>query len=163
MPRAPGQIFRDPVTGVDTVHMGNGPVSQSDLDRLAWDNAKGTNVFHEAEAAAKLETTYGGTLERIPEAIDINGKTMSQADYIFTNGPMKDKTIDFMWTLEDPISIQKMNELFQGKRGQRLNEAQLMAHLDKADVVPLDYRNLSIDNQNLVNQWIIKLSPSQKS
>lgn len=77
---------------------------------------------------------------------------------------MKHKTIDFMWTLEDPISIQKMNELFQGKRGQRLNEAQLMAHLDKADVVPLDYRNLSIDNQNLVNQWIIKLSPfSEKS
>lgn len=63
--KGPGKIFRDPVTGVDTVHMGNGPVSQSDLDRQAWDNAKGTNVFHEAEAAAKLETTYGGTLERI--------------------------------------------------------------------------------------------------
>ncbi|UAN62452.1 RHS repeat-associated core domain-containing protein [Serratia sp. JSRIV006] len=163
MPRAPGQIYKDPVTGVNTVHMGNGPIGQSDLDRLAFDTAKGKNIFHEAEAAIGLEKAYGGVLERIPSTVDANGKTIPDADFIFASGPMQGKKIDFLWTLDNPGSVQKMNEMFQKPKFLRMNEGQLLGHLEKADIVPLDYRNLTPNNQQIVNQWILKLEPIQKS
>ncbi|WP_337049425.1 RHS repeat-associated core domain-containing protein [Serratia fonticola] len=162
MPRAPGQRYKDPITGADTVHMGNGPINQSDLDRLAFDPAKKKDIYHEAEAALGLEKAYKGTLERIPDVKDANGKTASGADFVFINGPMQGKTIDFMWTLDNPSAIQKMNEAFQKPRFLKQNHGQLMSHLNKADIVPLDYRNLTPVNQQLVNQWIIKLEPIQR-
>ncbi|HFK2886147.1 TPA: hypothetical protein ACGY73_004333 [Stenotrophomonas maltophilia] len=36
-----------------------------------------------------------------------------------------------------------------------------MDHVNKADMVPLDYRNLATENQALVNSWIKMLTPEQ--
>jgi hypothetical protein len=41
-------------------------------------------------------------------------------------------------------------------------ERSLNAHLSKADVVVLDYRNLTQANQQMVNGWINTLTPAQK-
>ena len=35
-------------------------------------------------------------------------------------------------------------------------------HLDKADIVPLDYRNLTPGNQGMVNGWIKLLTSEQQ-
>ncbi|VTR55331.1 Uncharacterised protein [Serratia fonticola] len=78
-------------------------------------------------------------------------------------GQCKVKKIDFLWTLDNPGSVQKMNEMFQKPKFLRMNEGQLLGHLEKADIVPLDYRNLTQNNQQIVNQWILKLESIQKS
>uniref|UniRef100_UPI003B8472C2 hypothetical protein n=1 Tax=Pseudomonas migulae TaxID=78543 RepID=UPI003B8472C2 len=36
------------------------------------------------------------------------------------------------------------------------------SHLDKADIVPIDYRNLTPGNQGVVNGWIKLLTPEQQ-
>ncbi|WP_430447528.1 MAG: hypothetical protein ACQZ2J_10325 [Pseudomonas piscis] len=43
------------------------------------------------------------------------------------------------------------------------NQRQLILHVEKADIVPLDYRNLTPANQNMVNSWIKGLAPEQQS
>ncbi|WP_223435090.1 MULTISPECIES: hypothetical protein [unclassified Pseudomonas] len=35
-------------------------------------------------------------------------------------------------------------------------------HLDKADIVPIDYRNLTPGNQGMVNGWIKLLTSEQQ-
>ncbi|QYY84369.1 hypothetical protein J0G10_13275 [Pseudomonas germanica] len=42
------------------------------------------------------------------------------------------------------------------------NQRQLIDHLDKADIVPIDYRNLTPGNQGMVNGWIKLLTPEQQ-
>ncbi|GKX52730.1 hypothetical protein SOASR029_30390 [Budvicia aquatica] len=90
-------------------------------------------------------------------------KAVPDADFIFTDGPMAGQKIDFLWTLDDPLAIQKMNESFQKPKFLRKNEEQLISHLEKADIVPLDYRTLTPSNQEIVNQWLLKLEPSQRN
>ncbi|QXI29952.1 hypothetical protein [Pseudomonas vanderleydeniana] len=36
-------------------------------------------------------------------------------------------------------------------------------HIGKADIVPLDYRNLTSANQSMVNSWIKNLTSEQQS
>lgn len=44
----------------------------------------------------------------------------------------------------------------------KTNYEQLIKHIDKADIVPLDYRNLTLDNQRLVTSWIEGLPAASK-
>jgi len=42
------------------------------------------------------------------------------------------------------------------------NYEQLIKHIDKADIVPLDFRNLTVENQSLVKTWIDNLPAASK-
>jgi filamentous hemagglutinin len=102
----------------------------------------------EAGAATELQNYLGGSLERIKTAD-------ARADFVFTSGPHQGKTVDFMFTPNDFNSAAKTNQFFEKNLAR--NEAQLLAHIEKADLVPLDFRFLSEQNQKLFMEAIDRL------
>jgi hypothetical protein len=127
------------------------------IQELAYDPATRMIVSHEGEAAVQLENALGGKLKRM-EVPSISNQPKT-ADFIFTDGPNASKTVDFMWT--DTEKSAQINEFFL-KNAER-NQMRLLDHLDKADIVALDYRNLTPANQGLVDSWINTLTPEQQS
>ena len=124
-------------------------VDLSEFRRLnVIDTAKGKLAPGEAGAAAELQHYLGGSLERIKTA---DGR----ADFVFSSGPHQGKTVDFMFTPNDFSSAAKANQFFEKNLAR--NEAQLRAHVEKADLVPLDFRFLSEQNQKLFMDVIERL------
>ncbi|MBC2659458.1 hypothetical protein H7A76_28805 [Pseudomonas sp. MSSRFD41] len=80
-------------------------------------------------------------------------------DFVFVDGPYARKTVDFMWT--DGTRSAQINKFFSNNASQ--NQKQLVDRIGKADIVPLDYRNLTPANQSMVNLWIKNLTPEQQS
>lgn len=146
-------IFKDADTGLDSIN----PVLSNNVGRiqeLAKDLDTGKIALHEGQAAVQLENTFGGALKRLdPVAGQPN------PDFVFTSGPYSGKTVDFMWT--DYSKAEQLNKFFLINAEQ--NKGQLIRHLDKADIVPLDYRNLTPANQAVVNGWINGLDDIEKS
>ncbi|WP_430542146.1 hemagglutinin repeat-containing protein [Xanthomonas sacchari] len=145
-------IFRDSENGLNAIN----PVQSINRGRileLARDPDKAKLALHEGEAAVQLENTFGGTLTRVEPTLG-----EKNPDFVFTSGPYSGKTVDFMWT--DSSRSGKINQFFE--KNYKANYVQLVDHLEKADIVPLDYRNLTPKNQEIVNAWIEKFSQSQK-
>ncbi|XTQ96461.1 hemagglutinin repeat-containing protein [Xanthomonas sacchari] len=145
-------IFRDSENGLNAIN----PVQSINRGRileLARDPDKAKLALHEGEAAVQLENTFGGTLTRVEPTLG-----EKNPDFVFTSGPYSGKTVDFMWT--DSSRSGKTNQFFE--KNYKANYEQLVKHLEKADIVPLDYRNLTPKNQEIVNAWIEKFSQSQK-
>lgn len=55
----------------------------------------------------------------------------------------------------------QMNQFFKNNETQ--NYKQLVEHINKADIVPLDYRNLNSVNQSMVNGWIKAMIQEQQT
>ncbi|WAJ36023.1 hypothetical protein OU800_15520 [Pseudomonas sp. GOM7] len=115
---------------------------------------KGKVALHEGQAAVQLENTLGGTLKRTEPV-----QGLKNPDFVFVDGPYAGKTVDFMWT--DSAKSAQINKFFSNNAVQ--NQRQLIFHIEKADIVPLDYRNLTPANQAMVNLWIKGLAPEQQS
>ncbi|MBD9679973.1 hypothetical protein IB274_24920 [Pseudomonas sp. PDM18] len=64
-----------------------------------------------------------------------------------------------LWT--DSTRSTQINKFFSNNASQ--NQKQLVDHIGKADIVPLDYRNLTPANQSMVNSWITNLTSGQQS
>ncbi|MBX8615372.1 hypothetical protein K5D50_24870 [Pseudomonas cichorii] len=118
------------------------------------DPDKGKLALHEGQAAVQLENTFGGTLKRVEPMLG-----QKNPDFVFLDGPYSGKTVDFMWT--DSSRFEQMNKFFSNNASQ--NQRQLIDHLNKADIVPIDYRNLTSGNQEKVNEWLKSLTQEQKS
>ncbi|MCL1790836.1 MAG: hypothetical protein FWG40_05680 [Peptococcaceae bacterium] len=154
------KVFTDPDTGLKSIKPDavNNPQR---VQELATDTATGKAAVHEAEAAVQVENALGGKLDRVdlPQV----GNQPKAPDFKFVDGPYDGKTVDFMWTETDAYKVGKMNEYFQVPSAMEKNYSQLVSHLNKADVVPLDFRNLTPANQEIVNSWIKALAPEQQS
>lgn len=124
------------------------------IQELGLDPDKGKLALHEGQAAVQLEKSLGGTLKRTEP---VQGQ--KNPDFVFVDGPYAGKTVDFMWT--DSTKSAQINQFFSNNSVQ--NQRQLMLHVEKADIVSLDYRNLTPANQNTVNSWIKGLTPEQQS
>ena len=146
-------VFKDADTGLNSIN----PITSINKGRvqdLAKDLDTGKLALHEGQAAVQLENTFGSTLKRVDP---IQGQ--KNPDFIFTDGPYAGKTVDFMWT--DSTRAEQMNKFFSNNAAR--NQAQLIDHINKADIVPLDYRNLTQTNQNMVNSWIKALPENQRN
>jgi len=144
-------IFKDTDTGLNAVN----PITSNNRGRiqdLGMDPDKGKLALHEGQAAVQLENTFGSTLERVEPILG-----QKNPDFVFTDGPYSGKSVDFMWT--DSSRSSQINKFFQNNAAQ--NQRQLIDHLNKADIVPIDYRNLTPSNQEMVNGWI-KLLPKEQ-
>nr|WP_263009813.1 hypothetical protein [Dickeya oryzae] len=131
-------------------------VNLGEVNRLKYDPHAGKNKLAEGSAATELQNTMGGKLERVyPDA--------SGADFVFSSGRNKGKTVDFMFTTAkgSEKEIEGMNKFFN--KNWDKNIEQLHSHLDKADIVPLDFRNLKIENKNRLLNYINTLSPAYKA
>ncbi|WP_449125657.1 hypothetical protein [Pseudomonas viridiflava] len=144
-------VFKDTDTGLNAVN----PIASNNRGRiqeLGMDPDKGKLALHEGQAAVQLENTFGSTLERVAPILG-----QKNPDFVFTDGPYSGKTVDFMWTGSSRSS--KINKFFSNNAVQ--NQRQLIDHFNKADIVPVDYRNLTPGNQEMVNGWI-KLLPQEQ-
>ncbi|MBA0304552.1 hypothetical protein D7Y36_17025, partial [Stenotrophomonas maltophilia] len=145
-------LFKDVETGLNSIN----PVRSNNRGRileLGLDPDKGKIAVHEGQAAVQLENSLGGTLKRTDP---VQGS--KNPDFVFVNGPYAGKTVDFMWT--DGTKSTQINKFFSNNSAQ--NQRQLIDHVNKADMVPLDYRNLAPENQALVNSWIKMLTQEQQ-
>jgi filamentous hemagglutinin len=115
---------------------------------------------HEVQVAAQLENATGSTIKMVdrPPA-NPDGSFPKSPDFVFASGPNAGKTGDFMFTAE-PNRAPSMNTYFD--KNWPKTEASLNAHLTKADVVVLDFTNLTPVNQLKVNDWINTLTPAQR-
>ncbi|WP_276207155.1 hemagglutinin repeat-containing protein [Pectobacterium brasiliense] len=131
-------------------------VNLDEVNRLKFDPHAGKNKLAEGSAATELQNTMGGKLERVdPDA--------SGADFVFSSGPNKGKTVDFMFTTAkgSEKEIEGMNKFFNNNWDN--NVKTLHQHLEKADIVPLDFRNLTPANQQRILEHLNTLPASQKN
>ncbi|WP_392551378.1 VENN motif pre-toxin domain-containing protein [Orbus wheelerorum] len=130
---------------------------KSEVDRvgkLTVDPHAGKVKLAEGSAATDLEKLLGGKVERIKDKDNL-------ADFVFTSGPNKGKTVDFMFTTANGTEkeINAMNQFFNNNWDNNIEV--LHTHLDKADIVPLDFRKLTLENQQRLESYINTLSKSQ--
>ncbi|WP_245191450.1 hemagglutinin repeat-containing protein [Kosakonia oryzendophytica] len=138
---------------------------QSRLNTL---DITGNNQYNPAEAAAaaRLETVLG-TMERITETASI-GKN---ADFIITSGSNAGKTVDLMYTTKNlsQKEVNGINKFFEknmtmSKAPGKLpnGQQQIIDHLNKADIVPVDFSVLNSENQKIFTDFIKTLPKSQQ-
>jgi filamentous hemagglutinin len=122
----------------------------------------------EAGAAAQLEPVLGG-MQRY-EGPPTNGN--KAPDFTITNGPNAGKTVDMMYTTagNTPKEIDGMNRFFE--RNMTVSEAPglpprgvtgIQDHLAKAEIVVMDFRTLTPQNQQLVLDYLRTLPTVQQA
>lgn len=113
----------------------------------------------EAVTAAQLEE-FLGKMERAPAG--------ASYDYITSSG----QKIDIMYSTKNLTQkeIDGLNKFYENNMTQPLTEGslppgqqQILDHINKADVVPVDFRVLTSENQKVFTYFIKNLSQNQKS
>lgn len=136
------------------------PVNLSEVERLdTIDIASLSKNRGEASAAAELQNILGGKLRRVTDS------DMSKADFIIEDGLNKGKSIDFMFTSNSRGASYYINKHFEKNwRRQIGTKEQIIYHLEKADIVPLDLRNLDMQHRAKIIDFIYNnLSLEQRS
>lgn len=120
----------------------------------------------EAAAAARMENVLG-KMERLPDT-SVAGKN---ADFVITSGPNKGKTVDLMYTTKNlsQKEIDGINKFFEKNMTVASSPGklppgkdQIMKHLDKVDIVPVDFSVLTPKNQKIFTDYIKTLPKSQQ-
>lgn len=148
-------LFRN-ADGIYEVKINSTPLEGQ--QRLNTPDVTGNGKLNPAEAAAaaRLEDVLG-TLGRAPNTGE---KT---ADFIITSGPNAGKTVDLMYTTKNlsPKEIDGMNKFFEKNmtvtlEGQSIpgGQKQILDHLGKADIVPVDFTVLTSSNQKVFMDFI---------
>jgi len=156
-------LFRN-TDGIYEVKINSTPLEGQ--QRLNTPDVTGNGKLNPAEAAAaaRLEDVLG-TLERAP---DTGGKT---ADFIINSGPNAGKTVDLMYTTKNlsQKEVDGINKFFEknmtiSKAPEKLPDGkqQILDHLNKADIVPVDFSVLSPSNQKIFTDYIKTLPKSQQ-
>ncbi|MGO2156369.1 MAG: hypothetical protein ACTH5V_11410 [Serratia proteamaculans] len=120
--------------------------------RLNTVDAMGNGKLNPAEAAAaaRMENVLG-KMERLPDT-SVAGKN---ADFVITNGPNKGKTVDLMYTTKNlsQKEIDGINKFYEKNMTVASSPGklppgkdQIIKHLDKADIVPVDFSTLTTKN-----------------
>ena len=103
-----------------------------------------------------MESVFG-PLERAP---DTGGKT---ADFIISSGSNAGKTVDFMYTTKNlqQKEVDGINKFFEKNitvsrtAGEiPIGQKQIIDHLGKADIVPVDFSVLTPPNQKIFMDYI---------
>lgn len=156
-------LFRN-ADGIYEVKINSTPLEGQ--QRLNTPDVTGNGKLNPAEAAAaaRLEDVLG-TLERAP---DTGGKT---ADFIINSGPNAGKTVDLMYTTKNlsQKEVDGINKFFEknmtiSKAPEKLPDGkqQILDHLNKADIFPVDFSVLSPSNQKIFTDYIRTLPKSQQ-
>jgi len=135
-------------------------------DRLNTPDIGGNGKVNPAEAAAaaRLEGVLG-KLERTSATGEKN------VDFIISSGPNAGKTVDLMYTTKNLTQkeIDGMNKFYEKNMtvprtpgGLPEGKKQILDHLDKADIVPIDFGVLTPSNQEVFMNFIKTLPKKQQ-
>jgi len=139
-------------------------VSEKEVKRLAAKASGGNNIsVYEAEAAAAWQQATGDRLE----VFDLGGADGEKpADYLISDPNLPKQKwlrLDFMYVTE-PFKLEKMNHYFQ--KTDEIWSGQIKTiqeHLQKADIVPLDFSALNMMNRHRVLQYVLSLPEVQRN
>lgn len=137
-------------------------VPQKEVARLTQQNAANNTAVHEAKAAAAWQKATGDRLE----VFDLDlGKGVKQPDFLIEveDTPREQwQTLDFMytWDADDLFKIGKLNDSII--RGMERQIAQIESHLQKADIVPLDFRRLNAVSRHKILEYVLSLPKEQR-
>ncbi|WP_239142969.1 hypothetical protein [Variovorax sp. WS11] len=85
-------------------------------------------------------------------------------DFVIAEGPNAGMTVDFMFSVDTAYAGTHMNRNFLRSPGDRLAMFnRLNDHLAKADIVPLNFRNLTLENQEHLMEIINQLPPAVRT
>lgn len=139
-------------------------VSEKEVKRLAAKASGDNNIsVYEAEAAAAWQQATGDRLE-VFDLGETDGR--KPADYLISDPNLpKEKwlRLDFMYVTE-PFKLEKMNHYFQ--KTDEIWSGQMKTiqeHLQKADIVPLDFSALNLTNRHRVLQYVLSLPEVQRN
>lgn len=132
----------------------NAPVDLEAFQRLnTLDPATGQLAPGESGVAAELENYLGGTMQR--------AGGYSGPDYEFISGPYSGQTVDMMYTPNTFEQANNLNQYFNQNLPDL--EENLIDHAGKADLVAIDMRVLSAQNQALMMNAINSLPSALQS
>ncbi|WP_323644867.1 VENN motif pre-toxin domain-containing protein, partial [Pectobacterium versatile] len=150
--------------GIHEVKISSTPLEN--YERLNTPDINGNGKYNPAEAAAaaRMESVFG-PLERAP---DTGGKT---ADFIISSGSNAGKTVDFMYTTKNlhQKEVDGINKFFEKNMTVSrtageipIGQKQIIDHLGKADIVPIDFSVLTPSNQKIFMDYIKTLPKNQQ-
>lgn len=139
-------------------------VSKKEVKRLAAKASGGNNIsVYEAAAAAAWQQVTGDRLE-VFDLGETDGR--KPADYLISDPSLpKEKwpRLDFMYVTE-PFKLEKMNYYFQ--KTEEIWSGQMKTiqeHLQKGDIVPLDFSALNPINRHRVLRYVLSLPEEQRN
>ncbi|KQB97604.1 hypothetical protein AL073_01250 [Loktanella sp. 1ANDIMAR09] len=127
-----------------------------DVARLnVVDTASGKLAPGEANAAAVLEQHFGVQMRRANNA---------EVDFVIVSGPNRGQTVDFIYAIDgsNAYTVENFNRNFADNFAEGA-DILFRGHFDKANIVPVDLRNLTAPNRALVLDYIDTLTTSQQS
>ncbi|MDO4434676.1 MAG: phage minor head protein [Alysiella sp.] len=137
---------------------------QSEIGRLLHDKDTGQDKLWEAMPAAQWQVYFGVRLERY----DLDVK--NPPDFlILEDGVAREqlKTLDFMFTMDGypQKKIDALNQFFaRPNTNDWLNKIDnIQQHLQKADIVPMDLRYLTVQNRIKLLVYVLSLPKEQQN
>lgn len=76
-----------------------------------------------------------------------------KADFVFVDGPYAGKTVDFLFTARNERQAHFMNRFFATNNWEN-NRKQIFAHVDKADIIPMDLRHIDASSRAMVIEML---------
>jgi filamentous hemagglutinin len=146
------------------------PVTPRDAQaRLNTVDASGNGKLSPAEAAAAAQTeSIFGPMKRYEApssgGADAGGSTPSP-DFIVTGGSNAGKTVDFMYTTSklSAKEVEGLNKFYAKNMEAGEGQVQIQKHLEKADIVPVDFRVLTPVNQRIFMNYVKTLPALQQA
>jgi filamentous hemagglutinin len=163
----PAPIERINIDGIKEVDISATPLERQRALNTPDTAAGGRLQPAEAAAAAQLEPTLG-SMQRY------SGTSSGSAtpDFEIVTGPNKGKTVELMYTTTDlsPERINGLNMFYEKsmtfiKTGEDrpYGQKQILDHLNKADLVVVDFRVLNLNNQAVFTNFVRTLSVDQRA
>lgn len=146
---------------IKTVDFTGLKVDAKEVRRLLVDLLDNKPKSNEAMAVAEYQAYFGVTLTRPKPEYDKQGKPKAGFDYWVDD---KQK-LDFMFTMHgvNAFKLEKFNQYFAHTDDAWSNQkAEIMRHLDKADIVPLDLRYLTDENRVKLIDFVLSLTKEQQ-
>lgn len=142
-------------------------VRQSEVNRLKMELDGKKVSFSEGVTAEEWQQYYNVNLERYnPEIhkILVDGNPADFAIIDSNKRPDEWTIIDFMFTMEssNEKGIKAMNYSLDGHKRHKRNwydlEQQMLDHLEKSDIVPMDLRHWNIKNRIKILNFVLSLN-----
>ena len=153
-----------PVKDIPVIALPDNPPAK-EIERLTTNYTANNTSLHEARAAAAWQIV----MEQKLEIFDLPVETgVGKPDYLIVNTELSRElwqTLDFMFTEnpDNPFKLQKFNDYFAHTPEQwSKKQQQILNHLEKADIVPLDMRHLNAINRAKLLNFVLSLSEEQK-
>lgn len=135
---------------------------QAEVARLLIDKLDNKPKPNEAMAAEQYQQYHKVKLER-PEPVFIDGKPQAGFDYFVTD---TGQTLDFMFTMYGyaQVKIDNLNKFFAHNDDTwNTKRKQILDHLEKSDIVPIDLRYLNAENTVKLIAFVVSLPKEQQS